>query len=358
MLEAFLGEPQHRENLTIFPILAEEDRTLPYVLMADALATGFLTIGEKDGGQVPILLAENQGGDPILIVDGEQLIGARQNRMTNRSILLAPKTTTEISVSCMEQGRWHFVGDQFSAAPQHAPSKVRRKARETEEAASRAADARGPGVRASYRDLAAAQGEVWDEIQDLGDKLGGASATGALDAIYGKRQQEMEDWQTAFPLLPRQVGLLAFTGPIPLGLDALGSPSLFAKLHQRFLTGYVLDALEQGAGRGRRADRVRPGAPEPTGMAEAEAFVESMRRAERAPSEPVGMGEYRILRGTALGGELVNDDHLVHLSAFPTVEDRQSRGGRNQANSNGPNRPSARPSAGPIARPSRRRRRF
>jgi len=51
MFEASLGPAQHHENLTIFPILAEKGRELPYVLMADALATGVLTIGEKDGGR-------------------------------------------------------------------------------------------------------------------------------------------------------------------------------------------------------------------------------------------------------------------------------------------------------------------
>jgi len=44
MFEASVGEAQHHENLTIFPILAEADRDLPYLLMADAMATGVLTI--------------------------------------------------------------------------------------------------------------------------------------------------------------------------------------------------------------------------------------------------------------------------------------------------------------------------
>jgi hypothetical protein len=90
MFETSLGPAQHHENLTIFPVLAEEPRDLPYLLMAEALALGILTIGEKNGGQVPLLLATNAGRDPVLILDGEQLIGAKQNRMTNRTILLPP----------------------------------------------------------------------------------------------------------------------------------------------------------------------------------------------------------------------------------------------------------------------------
>ncbi|NNM07168.1 MAG: hypothetical protein HKO65_18900 [Gemmatimonadetes bacterium] len=52
--------------------------------------------------------------------------------MTNRYIILSPNSITEIPVSCMEQGRWHFRRDTFAPAPQHAPSKVRKRARETE----------------------------------------------------------------------------------------------------------------------------------------------------------------------------------------------------------------------------------
>jgi len=354
MLQAFLGEAQHHNRLTIFPILAEEDRILPYHLMADALAEGILTIGEKDGGQVPVLLARNAGPDPILILDGEQLVGARQNRMTNRSILLPPHATTEIPVSCMEQGRWHFVGNDFASAPQHAPSRIRRRAREAEVKASYVAERRGPGVRSSHRDLSAAQGQVWDEIRDFGDKLGGASSTGALDSIYARRRKEMEAWMRAYPLRPRQIGLLAYVGSGPLGLDAVGSPGLFTELHQRILTGYILDAMESGEEWGPDAPQPSSAssASEPVSASRAEAFVDTVRATERTPSESVGLGEYRILRGETLGGELAHDDHLVHLSAFPAEETRKPGQGENSTGGSGPRRPRTIP----IARPSRRRR--
>ncbi|MGW8267524.1 MAG: ARPP-1 family domain-containing protein [Longimicrobiales bacterium] len=347
MFHAFLGKPQRHDKLTIFPILAEEDRTLPYLLLADALEAGVLTVGEKNGGQVPLLVARNDGPKPILVLDGEQLVGARQNRMTNRSILLPPRATTEIPVSCMEQGRWHFVGEHFAPAPQNAPSKVRRRAREAEADASYAAEARSPGTRSSHRDLASAQGRVWDEIRGFGDKLGGVSPTGALDSIFAHRQAEMGVWLAAYPLLPRQMGLVAFLGQAPLGMDAVGSPSLFAGLHRRILTGYVLDALES-------TEDVEASSPESASAAVAEGFVESMRGAERTPSDSVGMGEYRILRGSALGGELVNGDHLVHLSAFPTEENRHSGTSEVPSGGRGPRAPRG----APIARPSRRKRSF
>ena len=74
-----------------------------------------------------------------------------------------------------------------------------------------------------------------------------------------------------------------------------------------------------------------------------------MKSADRVPSESVGSGEYRILRGNVVGGELVSQDRLVHLSAFPAEDRVGSRDDGHQAGQSG---------AGPIARPSQRKRRF
>jgi hypothetical protein len=306
-----------------------------------------------------VLLATNTGIHPILILDGEQLIGAKQNRMTNRSMILPPNSITEIPVSCMEQGRWHFVGDEFSPAPQNAPSKVRRKARETEARASYDAEARGPGARSSHRDLAQAHGAVWDEIRKFESSLGRHSDTGALDSVYDSHRDGLKRWVRAFPLLPGQIGLVAFQGESPLGMDAVGSPALYGKVHDRILSGYVLDAMEgrsspvPNGGEVRREDRPRPRIKRASTLF-AQGFIEDMKTAGRVPSESVGSGEYRILRGNVVGGELVSQDRLVHLSAFP-ADDRVGSGG--DGRHAGPGGPRTQ-GAGPIARPSQRKRKY
>jgi hypothetical protein len=326
MLEAYLGTAQHHEHLTIFPILVEEDRSLPHVLLQEALKAGDLSIKEKGSGTVPLLKAKNKSPHPILILDGEQLIGAKQNRITSRSIVLPSKSTTEIPVSCMEQGRWKFNSRDFSPAAHHAPSKVRRHARHVE----------ASSPQASYRDLASAQGAVWEEIRSFGSKLGGRSPTEALDAVFDHHQDDLEQWIEAFPALDLQVGILAFSGTEPLGLDALGAPALYASVHRRLLTGYVLDALESRGGAG-------PRPPQEAGLT----FVNRVQDARRVPAEPLGSGEYRVLKETVLGGELVEGDALLHLSAFPL--DVQT--GRNGNGGDGS-------PVYPMSRPSLRRRSF
>ena len=47
------------------------------------------------------------------MLDGEELIGAKQNRILNTTVLVAAHTEVTIPVSCVEQGRWGYRGRQF-----------------------------------------------------------------------------------------------------------------------------------------------------------------------------------------------------------------------------------------------------
>ncbi len=119
-------------------------------------------------------------------------------------------------------------------------------------------------------------------------------------------------WSRSFPWVDDQVGLLAFLGDEPLGLDVIGGHRLYARLHKRVVSGYIMDALAAGPG----------GRAEP-GDGAAAAFLERLRAAARTEAPSVGLGTYRVLSGGVMGGELVNDDgELVHLCAFPADDDR------------------------------------
>jgi hypothetical protein len=302
MLDVTLAPPHRRGPLTLFPLIARDAPELPYTLMSDALELGALRITEVGSGTVPELLATNSGDATVLILDGEQLVGARQNRTTNRSLLLPSKSETKIPVSCMEQGRWHFDSDIFTSPKQCSPASVRRRVREVE--AARA----GVGEPVPADVLAMAQGAVWDTIALNSEALGADSATGALDHLYRERGEDLESWMREFPLQPQQVGLLAFLGARPLGMDLIGCVRLYARLHERLLPGYVLDAL--GA-------RTRARTPS---QADAQRFLDRVAAARRVESPSVGIGRYAVLSGEVIGGELTEEQRAVHLSAFPAAE--------------------------------------
>lgn len=329
MLEVQLADPQKRENLTIYPLIFPDWRhELDYQLLRDALEDGFLKVTEVGEGTVPQLMVENLGDVDVLIIDGEQLIGAKQNRMANRSIILAAKTKTQIPVSCMEQGRWHFTSREFKHGDHYSPSKVRRHARKHEARHARA------GRAASHEMLAKAQRDVWGEINCYSAELGVDSASGALDDLHESRARDIDAWSKAFSWVDDQVGILAFLGDEPLGMDIIGCHKLYGRFHKRLVTGYIMDALAQ---RRRRRDA---SASEEA----AKSFLEGVRQARLTEAPTVGAGVYYVLSGDVMGGELRVRSGLVHLSAFPLDE-----GSRR-----------ARPSTDepPIAPPSQRRRRW
>jgi hypothetical protein len=306
MLEFRLAEAQHRDSLTVFPLVCDGPCELKYDLLADALAAGTVRVTEVGSGSVPEISVENRGDADVLVLDGEQLVGAKQNRTVSRSLILAAGTKTTVPVSCMEHGRWHLTSREFTATDGRSPARVRRHARKAEAACARAGRAPAPRV------LAQSQADVWAEIDAYSAKLGSRSETGALDHLYRLKSPDLEEWSTSFPWVDDQVGLLAFLGDQPLGLDVIGGHRLYARLHRRILSGYIMDALAAGSD-----CRVE------LGDGAAAAFLERLRAATRTEAPSVGRGTYRVLSSGVMGGELVNDDgELVHLCAFPAEDDR------------------------------------
>jgi len=82
----------------------------------EALVGGLIEVTEvSQGGAVPELKVVNTSPRMVLILDGEELVGAKQNRIVNTTILVQAQSTTVIPVSCVEQGRWHYRSPRFSS---------------------------------------------------------------------------------------------------------------------------------------------------------------------------------------------------------------------------------------------------
>jgi hypothetical protein len=102
-----LGPIQQHNNLAVIPLFAPGMEGPEYLTLKQALDARLLTIAEvSQGGSVPELKVINQGDLPVLLLDGEELVGAKQNRILNTTILLKEKSETLIPVSCTESGRW------------------------------------------------------------------------------------------------------------------------------------------------------------------------------------------------------------------------------------------------------------
>jgi len=308
-----LGQPQQCRNLTLFPLLAEGPAQPGYRLLDQALALGCARITEiSEGGSVPQLRFINDGDLPVLLLDGEELIGAKQNRILNLSVLAPAHKTIVIPVSCVEAGRWHAQSSDFTGARRaHFATGRARKARDVSESLRRR------GTRESDQD------RVWADIAVKSTRFGIDSPTRAAAALYEGQRERLDDFQRAFTPQPGQCGnLFAIAGQV-VGLDLFDSPATLASVLPKLVESHALDALDAlDTLKGRNLTAGLDAASKAMDPAKAESWLAAIPQAviERFPA--VGEGEDWRLHGPQVtGGALVKEGQIIHLCAFHLAGD-------------------------------------
>jgi hypothetical protein len=294
--ETRVGDPIRHEALTVVPLFAPADGGTDYLLADEALAAGAVTVEEVgEDGSVPTLVVHNRADSPVLFLEGEELHGAKQNRVLNTSVLVAAKTTTAIPVSCVEQGRWRYTSRSCGHGGSHSSSKLRHILKKS---VSRSAkEGRGHGSD---------QGEVWQEVGRQMGALGAASPTGAMADTYGAHRDRLDEFARRLRYAEGASGLAVAVAGRVVSVDLFDKPGTCGKVWHRLLTGVVLDALEAGPAEGQVVpDQVR------------EALAH-LRAAPWQQTQAVGVGEeYRsdtgdgrhasalVLNGSVVHGSLV-----------------------------------------------------
>src|ERR671930_1654670 len=111
-----LGEPVEHRGVVIAPLFPRTDPRAEYLTLEQAIALGFHVTEVDAAGSVPELLAKNPLDANVLLYDGEELLGAKQNRILNVTVLVPAHAETRIPVSCVEQGRWAARSAGFASA--------------------------------------------------------------------------------------------------------------------------------------------------------------------------------------------------------------------------------------------------
>src|SRR5918997_299112 len=83
-----LGDPVEHRGVVIAPLYPRTSPRAAYVTLEEALPLGFRVTEVDDAGSVPELLAHNPLDVDVLLYDGEELLGAKQNRILNVSVLV------------------------------------------------------------------------------------------------------------------------------------------------------------------------------------------------------------------------------------------------------------------------------
>jgi len=170
-------EPIRHGNLTVFPVVTGKSyATGEFLTLDEGLRSGDVVVTEAgtvqglvrrhpmptvryDGAQVNRLVLVNNSKRPLLLLAGEIVSGGKQDRVIGKDrIIPAESDPVDLSVFCVEPGRWVATSEHFGASeamygstvggPTHAPMAMMAQ----------------PSVRAKAmgdKD----QGEVWAEVR-------------------------------------------------------------------------------------------------------------------------------------------------------------------------------------------------
>ena len=294
-----LGEPRMHNGLGLWPVLAEARPDPVYIPLVEALSQdGFKITEISEGGSVPELHVVNQTSHHVLLFDGEELQGAKQNRILNTTILMAAGTELAVPVSCTEQGRWDYRSREFGSSGSLAYAELRKKKSQAVSSSLQFAETH-----------ASDQGAVWDEIEELHmcADTSASSSTRAMRDAYDGRRREIEDFAADIPLHDNQCGLLAVIGERVEGVDILSRPDAYRGLHRRLVESHAMDFLVRK--RGRAAMAADPEAP-------ARFLAEAGTASESAHDSP-GMGDdHRLHFRWGHGSALRVEETIVHLALF------------------------------------------
>lgn len=296
------GELQIFGEMGVLPVFSGEMGGIEYITLKEAMGKELLEITEvNDSGAVPLLKVSNIANVPVLILDGEELMGAKQNRVVNTTILLRENFDTIIPVSCVEQGRWSYSSKNFQDSDRLASYKVRNI---KSASVKRSVEASG-----TYN---SDQGAVWDEVNNLQAKMECHSPTMAMGDVYDAKIDDLKDYVNAFELLKDQKGLLVFINGEIMGFDVISSPSAYRDLHQKLIKSYALDAMVQKPDKKSGSD---------VNVDMVNDFIEEILKSEESKNESVGYGtDHRFASEGYIGSSLVFEEHVIHASFFKNLD--------------------------------------
>ena len=308
LLEMELGAGQSFENMTVFELLRAQNGDPEYITLREALQRGVFSVTEvSEGGSVPELMVVNKGDAAVLLLDGEELRGAKQNRILNTTILVGPKSSTKVPVSCVEHGRWSYQSKVFAESGNVMHREMR------------AQNARQVNLSlARERVFRSDQGLIWDKVAELACAMGVPSKTGAMRDVYEAKGADLDGFLKSFRLADGQKGILVFVDGRPAGLDFVSREKAFSELFPKLVKSYAMEAMllaeERKSGRG-RGDAARALAK--PSVDEAREFLKRAAAAEEKKYESVGLGwSYRYAGTGIVGSALAFNEKVVHMAFF------------------------------------------
>jgi len=264
-----------------------------------ALKTDMIEVKEiDDAGSVNDIIVFNSSDKYVFFMDGDILVGAKQNRVLNTSVLLAPKSKIVLPVSCIEQGRWHHTSRKFSETDYISPHKLRaNKAKEVKHSLME------DGMH--FAD----QGAVWDNVTAYSLNAGVDSNTSNLSDVFDEKQKEYDSILKEFAVNEEANGMAIFLNRNLLNIDIFNRTDIYCEYFPKMLRGAAMEAFGVKH-RGKKLSK-------PEAEYRTMSFLDKFEDLQFETHRGVGVGDEKRFESDELTGfELNYNKHLIHLTAL------------------------------------------
>ena len=265
--------PIRNGKLTIFPVVAESTHATGQVLTLDeGLRSGDVVVTEagsagplvrprpghpvwnehpRAGAQVNQLVLINNSKRPLLLLAGEIVTGGKQDRVIGKDRLVpAESDPVDLSVFCVEPGRWVARSDKFMAPMAMVQPSVRAKAmaeKDQHQVWDQVAKARSSTAQAVEVESGAVSLE---ESSSYAALVANRSVAKELDKVVAPVQQE---YQSAIHQLrdKHAVGVVVAVNGQLIWADVFASTNLLEKYWPKLVRSYAAETFsEPGKSRG------------------------------------------------------------------------------------------------------------
>ena len=317
--------PITRGNLSLFPIVGgSEADTARLLTLDEGLRSGAVVVAESgslqglirpgtpfrpvSGGQVNRLVLVNNSDRPLLLLAGEVVTGGKQDRVIGVDRIVPPKSEPiDLSVFCVEPGRWVASSDHF---------------------ASMGSAMAQPSVRMPAMAMKD-QGQVWEHVgaaqREYAAAVPQAASAIAGTTSYAKVMQNPEVEQKVASVASDYNSLLnelrksgakgvvvAVNGRITWA-DVFASTDLLEKYWQKLIRSYAAESLTTAKFGG------------PPDQKAAQAFLDQLDGTREVSETEPGVFRRTEITGSgykvfALKSLMPKDDYTVHMAKM-TVDD-------------------------------------
>lgn len=209
-----------------------EGEVSDYRSMPEAMARGELIVMEvSPEGVVGEVLVINRGAVPVMVLEGEEWSGGRQNRVPTRSVLVRPGIGVRVPVVCSEPGRWSYPGRGAGPAMGDSGACLPLGLR---------ALMRGAGV--------GAQEVVRRGLMEWRSRVG---MGGTMAEWQGWEVRCWEGLEEAFGWMPGQVGWMTCVHGAWQSVEVVSRPAAWRHWHGKWLRAVLAGAAPQGGHDGR-----------------------------------------------------------------------------------------------------------